>query len=194
MVSSCHACIVFVPRALRRRCALAVALHRHNSGLGTKTTRRSWTFSLHEIFKCAHLKFTLYSRKQTYIHTTSANAVTLVWGSLRLTPIKAPLKNNYDPQRRLVWSNLLLTLGGAMFRRYRIWTRLEVHLAIDCCCGCERSRNYSTTVKELHVVVLKVAQVGSKISLNRKHPSNDIYVAKDACIRAEKFFIRKGLN
>ena len=24
--------------------------------------------------------------KQTYIHTTSANAVTLVWGSLRLAP------------------------------------------------------------------------------------------------------------
>jgi len=30
---------------------------------------------------------TLYGRKQTYIHTTSANAVTLVWGSLRLAPI-----------------------------------------------------------------------------------------------------------
>ena len=34
----------------------------------------------------------VYSHKQTYIqtyiiHTTSANAVTLVWGSLRLTPI-----------------------------------------------------------------------------------------------------------
>ena len=54
---------------------------------GHKTTRRSWTFSLHEIFKCAHLKFTVYGRKQTYIHTTSANAVTLVWGSLRLAPI-----------------------------------------------------------------------------------------------------------
>ena len=116
MVSSCHACIVFIPRASRRRCALAVALHQHNSGLGTKITRRSWTFCLHEIFNCAHLKFTVYSRKQTYIHTTSANAVTLVWGSLRLAPIKALLKNNYDPQRHLVWSNLLLTLGGAMFR------------------------------------------------------------------------------
>ena len=69
MVSSCHACIVFVPRASRRRCTLAVALHRRNSGLGTKTTRRSWTFSLHEIFKCAHLKFTVYGRKQTDIHT-----------------------------------------------------------------------------------------------------------------------------
>ena len=48
---------------------------------------RETTFGLHEIFKCAYLKFTVYGRKQTYIHTTSANAVTLVWGSLRLTPI-----------------------------------------------------------------------------------------------------------
>ena len=116
MLSSCHTCIVFVPRALRQHYALAVALHRCNSRLGTKTTRRSWTFSLHEILKCAHLKFTIYSRKQTYIHITSANAVMLLLGSLRLTPIKPPLKNNYDLQTRLVWSNLLLTLRGAMFR------------------------------------------------------------------------------
>ena len=27
--------------------------------------------------------------RQTYIHTTSANAVTLVWGSLRLAPINS---------------------------------------------------------------------------------------------------------
>ena len=65
-----------------------------------------------------------------------------------------------------------------------MWTRLEVRLAIDCCCGCERSRNYLTTVKEL--VVLKVAQVGCEISLNRKCPSNNIYAAKGACIRAGK--------
>ena len=42
-------------------------------------------------FKCAHLKFLVYGRKQTdrqtYIHTHVCNAVTLVWGSLRLTPI-----------------------------------------------------------------------------------------------------------
>ena len=32
------------------------------------------TFRLHEIFKCAHFKFTVYGHKQTYIHvhTTSA--------------------------------------------------------------------------------------------------------------------------
>ena len=38
---------------------------------------------LHEIFKYARLKFTVYGRKDTH---TSANAVTLVWGSLRLAP------------------------------------------------------------------------------------------------------------
>ena len=47
------------------------------------------TLGLHEIFKFAHLKFTVYGRGQTDIHTTSANAVTLVWGSLRLVPINA---------------------------------------------------------------------------------------------------------
>ena len=50
-----------------------------------------------------------------------------------------------------------------------MWTRLEVHLAIGCCCGYERSTNYSTTVKVL--VVLKVTQVRCEISLNRKHSS-----------------------
>ena len=42
-------------------------------------------------FKHAHLKFSVYGRKQTNrqtdIHTHVRNAVTLVWGSLRLTPI-----------------------------------------------------------------------------------------------------------
>ena len=50
-------------------------------------------------FKRAHLKFLVYGRKQTdrqtdrhtyihtYIHTHVRNAVTLVWGSLRLAPI-----------------------------------------------------------------------------------------------------------
>ena len=60
---------VFVPRASRRCCALAVALHWCDSGLGLL---HAWnyptTFSLHEIFKCSYLKFTAYGRKQTYIH------------------------------------------------------------------------------------------------------------------------------
>ena len=54
--------------------------------------------------------------------------------------------------------------------------------------------SYSTTVKELHGVVLKVTQVGSKISLNRKRPSNDIYAAEDLALEQKSSFIRKGLN
>ena len=70
------------------RCGLAVALHQHDSGLGILHARNHpRTFSLHEIFKCAHLKFTVYGRKQTDIHKTFTIAVTLVWGSLRLPPV-----------------------------------------------------------------------------------------------------------
>ena len=43
--------------------------------------RFSWNITF------THLKFMVYGRKQTDIHTTSAHAVTLVWGSLRLAPI-----------------------------------------------------------------------------------------------------------
>ena len=88
MVRSCHACVpwvVFIPRLpLRRRYALAVALHRCDSRLRhieiVHETTRGSTFSLHEIFKCAHLNITVYVRKQTY----TQHPVTLVWGSLRL--------------------------------------------------------------------------------------------------------------
>ena len=41
-----------------------------------------------------------------------------------------------------------------------------------------------TRVKVL--VVLKVTQVGCEISVNTKRPSNNIYAAKDACVRAGK--------
>ena len=40
------------------------------------------------LVKYAHLKFTVYGRKQASIHTHVRNTVTLVWGSLRLAPIK----------------------------------------------------------------------------------------------------------
>ena len=101
MVFSCHACVnlrvVFISWALRRHCTLAVALHRHNSGLGISHARKHLrTFGLHEILKCAHLKFTVYGRKQTDIHTTSANAVTLVWSSLRLAPTMVHLFYKQD--------------------------------------------------------------------------------------------------
>ena len=67
--------------------------------------------------------------------------------------------------------------------RYRMWARLEVRLAIDCCCHCERSTNYSTTVE---LVILKVTWVGCEISLNRKRPSNIIYAANGICSRVGK--------
>ena len=79
----------------RQRCVLAVAPHQRDSGMDLSHTRNYlWMYSLHEIFTCAYLKFTVYGHKQTDrqtdIHTTSANAVTLVWGSLRLAPITLP--------------------------------------------------------------------------------------------------------
>ena len=65
-----------------RRCTLAFTLHTPSS-----------IFVILK-FKRAHLKFSVYGRKQTdrqtdrqtYIHTHVCNAVTLVWGSLRLAP------------------------------------------------------------------------------------------------------------
>ena len=48
----------------------------------------AWTFHHREIFECAHLKFTVSGwSKQTNKHRYTRNAVTLVWGSLRLAPI-----------------------------------------------------------------------------------------------------------
>ena len=90
--SSCHALMSSsffgLPSRQCRRCALAVALHRRNSGLGISHAQKLRTFGLHEIFKCAHLIYGIWpqTHRHTYIHTTSANAVTLVWGSLRLAP------------------------------------------------------------------------------------------------------------
>ena len=53
--------VVFIPRASHRCCALAVALYRRDSRLGISHAQNyPRTFGLHEIFKCAHLK---------YIHT-----------------------------------------------------------------------------------------------------------------------------
>ena len=127
------------------------------------------------------------------------------WGhTLTAVTVKAlinvPLNNNYDLQRCLVQSkkNYFGPLGvPCLERRLRVrvqlrpfpsdlqrpsynrpkWrcrmrTRLEVHL--DCCCCCEQRRNSTTTTVE-ELVVLKVIR---EVSLNRKHPSKNIYVAK----------------
>ena len=75
--------VVFVPRA-------SFTPTQHSGSSPSSTQQWEWhipcTKGLHEIFKYAHLKFTVYGHKHTYIHTTSANAATLVWGSLRLAP------------------------------------------------------------------------------------------------------------
>ena len=74
--------IVFVPQASHQRCALAVALHQRNSGLGIaayrmhrcmhKTTWAGWGRSVFiEIFKDA---FTVYGRKHTHNLHKCSNA------------------------------------------------------------------------------------------------------------------------
>ena len=55
-------------------------------------------FNHSEVFECTHLKFTVsdQTNKQTYTHT--CNAVTLVWGLLRLALIKySSLYNTHKP-------------------------------------------------------------------------------------------------
>ena len=63
--------------------------------LFTFTTTGSRSFGLHEIFKCSHLKFTVYGHKQAskqaHIHTTSANAVTQLCS--RYAPPLRPISN-----------------------------------------------------------------------------------------------------
>ena len=70
----------------RVRVTLTLTLHRRSSRLGLSHAQNyPRTFGLHKIFKCAYLKFMVYGRKHTH---NFPNAVTLVWGSLRLTPIR----------------------------------------------------------------------------------------------------------
>ena len=47
------------------------------------------------------------ANRQTYTHTTSANAVTLVWGSLRLAPIKAS-PNYHSPLGNVYFLHMLV--------------------------------------------------------------------------------------
>ena len=88
--------VVFVPQAARWRCTLAVALHQRDSGLGISHARNyPRTFSLHKIFKCTHLKFTVYGHKQTDIHTH--NFCKCSHASVGLTPVP-PLINSTGGQ------------------------------------------------------------------------------------------------
>ena len=76
----CVCWVVFASRPSHRRCILA-SLMRQRPG---HNRMHETTFDLHEIFKCAYLNLRYMAAS---IRTTSANAVTLVWGSLRLAPI-----------------------------------------------------------------------------------------------------------
>ena len=81
--------VVFIPRASRRCCALAVALHWRDSGLGISHARNyPRTFSFHEIFKCARLQF--YSIwLQTDIHTHNFRKCSHASvGSIRVAPTR----------------------------------------------------------------------------------------------------------
>ena len=71
--------VIFVPWASRSCWALAVALHRCDSGLGIS---HAWNYlriiGLHEIFKCAYLKLMVYGRKHTHnFHKCSHTSVGL---------------------------------------------------------------------------------------------------------------------
>ena len=86
--------VVFVPRVSHQCCALQKPFTDATAGWAYrmhKTTRGSRSFGLHEIFKCGHLKFTVYGHKQaskqTYTQLPQMQLCTLVWGSLRLAAI-----------------------------------------------------------------------------------------------------------
>ena len=54
---------------------------------GSPTLHSGSFINLREIFEYAHLKFTVYGRKQTSMYVRiHTQAVLLVWGSLRLVP------------------------------------------------------------------------------------------------------------
>ena len=114
---SCRACCqAFSLNRLRsrslswRHCSPAFAqLHRRSRCLLNYNYKSAWTFHHREIFEYAHLKFTVSSRsKPTSIHTRVRNAVTLVWGSLRLAPISCRLPflsfSSFFLQSHQVWS------------------------------------------------------------------------------------------
>ena len=79
---------------------------------GSPTLHSGSFIDLREIFKCAHLKFTVYGHKQTNtyvrIHTQVSNAVSLVWVSLRLVPNS----HMYPP---LVWLFVFCLFGWLVF-------------------------------------------------------------------------------
>ena len=103
MVRSCHMCInlsrLHSGFLAGRRWALAVALHH-----GTNSRDYPRMFSLREIFKCAHLKFTVYGRKQTSKHTHAH--VQCSHASVGLTQAY-PQKTNHQHLIHSCWTVIL---------------------------------------------------------------------------------------
>ena len=87
MVHSCHSYVTWVV-SLQVPFTLTLCSGSSPSLPTDSRLARAWDY-LREIFKCAHLKFMIYGRKQAYTHTHThmRNAVPPLWGSLRLTPI-----------------------------------------------------------------------------------------------------------
>ena len=109
MVRSCHACVVFFPRA-----SFTLTLR---SGSSPSPTRQwaghiacTCTKGFHEIFKYAHLKFTVCGRSiDSPTYTRVRKAVTLVWGSLRLAPTSEMIYHRGgEPERAMhCWFNVM---------------------------------------------------------------------------------------
>ena len=89
---ACCQCIQLESSLLLLSCTLTL-----QSGSSPHTRSHGW--SIHrKIFKCAHFKiYSKWSVQTKSIHTHVHNAVTLVWGSLRLTPITGKRVNNIQP-------------------------------------------------------------------------------------------------
>ena len=122
---------------------------------------------------------------------------------------KALLKNNYDLQRRLVWSakNYFRPLGAPCLER-RLWIRVQLapfsmnswslygytdngwtgvrYTRLSQIQACLESREQWKAQQVEKLVVSKVAWVRRKISLNRKRPSKNIYDAKGRPLQSEK--------
>ena len=83
--NKCHACFNF-----SRLCFGSPILHSDSSPpLASHASRRSsWNIWIRSFKVSGRSKASKQASKQVYIHTHVHNAVTLVWSSLRLTPIR----------------------------------------------------------------------------------------------------------
>ena len=89
-------------------------------------------FGLHEIFKCAYLKFTVYGHKPTDIHThASHNAV---WDSLRLTQINKSMCCKLKWTHKYVGSVCCAPLNGCVYYYTHTVNKMGVLSTQGTCC------------------------------------------------------------